>query len=84
MGRPHPMELRRRVVDFVEEGHSHREAARHFRVSIRFVNDMVRPSGRPARSRSGRREGAATAGSPGRRNGSANAWRGSRTRPWTG
>jgi len=36
------MELRRRVVDFVEEGHSHREAARHFRVSIKFVNDMVR------------------------------------------
>jgi len=24
MGRPHPMELRTRVVAFVEEGHSHR------------------------------------------------------------
>jgi len=35
------MELRRRVVDFVEEGHTHRAAAAQFRVSIRFVNDMV-------------------------------------------
>src|SRR5690606_14942241 len=42
MGRPHPIELRRRVVDFVEEGHSHRSTAAHFRVSVRFVNDMVK------------------------------------------
>lgn len=42
MGKPHPIELRERVVAFVEEGHSHRAAARHFRVSVRFVNDMVR------------------------------------------
>jgi transposase len=35
------MELRSRVIAFVEEGHRHREAARHFRVSPRFVNDMV-------------------------------------------
>ena len=35
------MELRSRVIVFVEEGHGHREAARHFRVSPRFVNDMV-------------------------------------------
>ena len=41
MGRSHPMELRSRVIAFVEEGHGHREAARHFRVSPRFVNDMV-------------------------------------------
>ena len=41
MGKPLPMELRRRVVDFVEEGHTHRAAATQFRVSIRFVNDMV-------------------------------------------
>ena len=40
-GKPLPMELRRRVVDFVEEGHTHRAAAAHFRVSIKFVNDMV-------------------------------------------
>lgn len=41
MGKPHPMELRIRVIAFVEDGHGHREAARHFRVSPRFVNDMV-------------------------------------------
>jgi transposase len=42
MGKPHPVELRQRVVDFVEEGNTHRAAAVHFRVSIKFVNDMVR------------------------------------------
>ena len=41
MGKPLPMELRRRVVDFVEEGHTHRAAAAQFRVSVKFVNDMV-------------------------------------------
>jgi len=41
MGKAHPVELRSRVIAFVEEGHGHREAARHFRVSPRFVNDMV-------------------------------------------
>ena len=41
MGKPHPMELRSLVIAFIEEGHGHREAARHFRVSPRFVNDMV-------------------------------------------
>ena len=42
MGKAHPVGLRVRVVDFVEEGHGHREAARHFRVSPKFVNDMVK------------------------------------------
>ena len=42
MGKPHPLELRERVVAFVDEGHSHREAARRFRVSPRFVNDMIK------------------------------------------
>jgi transposase len=41
MGKPHPIELRVRVVAFVKEGHSHREASRHFRVSLRFVNNMI-------------------------------------------
>ena len=41
MGRSHPIALRSRVVAFVEEGHSHREAARHFRVSPRFVNNLM-------------------------------------------
>ena len=42
MGKPHPIELRERVMAFIDEGHSHREAARHFRVSPRFVNDLVK------------------------------------------
>ena len=41
MGRSHPMALRERVVAFVEEGHSHRAAGARFRVSVKFVNDMV-------------------------------------------
>ena len=53
MGKPLPMELRRRVVDFVEEGHTYRGERRRavgsnamatsaqFRVSIKFGNDMV-------------------------------------------
>ncbi|WP_244489854.1 MULTISPECIES: transposase [unclassified Rhizobium] len=41
MGKPHPIELRARVVAFVEEGNSNREAARHFRESPRFVNNMM-------------------------------------------
>ena len=41
MGKTLPMELRQRVVDFVEEGHTHRAAAGQFRVSVKFVNDMV-------------------------------------------
>ncbi len=35
------MALRERVVAFVGDGHSHRAAAAHFRVSVKFVNDMV-------------------------------------------
>ena len=41
MGKPHPIELRSRVVAFVEEGNGRRGAARHFGVSPKFVNDMV-------------------------------------------
>ena len=44
MGKPHFIELRERVVAFVDEGNSHRAAARHFRVSPKFVNDMVKLS----------------------------------------
>jgi transposase len=36
------MALRERVVALVDEGNSHRAAARHFRVSPRFVNDMIK------------------------------------------
>ncbi|MFI0848459.1 IS630 transposase-related protein [Mesorhizobium sp. IMUNJ 23232] len=42
MGKPHPIELRSRVVAFVDEGHSNREASRHFRVSPRFVNNLMK------------------------------------------
>ncbi|SFA39123.1 Helix-turn-helix domain-containing protein [Paracoccus halophilus] len=42
MRKPHPVELRKRVAAFVDEGNSHREAARHFRLSPRFVNDMIK------------------------------------------
>ena len=42
MGKPHPMELRTRVVAFVDEGHGHREASRHFRVSPKFVNELIK------------------------------------------
>lgn len=41
MGKPHPIALRLRVVAFAEKGNGHREAARHFRVSPRFVNNMM-------------------------------------------
>lgn len=56
MGKPRPIELRARVVAFVEEGNSNREAARHFRVSPRFVNNMMilyRSSGSLAPARQG-------------------------------
>ncbi len=42
MGKPLPMALRERVAAFVDEGHGHREAARRFRVSPRFVNELMK------------------------------------------
>ena len=41
MGRPHHMALRERVVACVEEGCSRRTTAARFRVSVKFVNDMI-------------------------------------------
>ena len=38
MGKPHPIELRQRVVLHVEADNTHHSA---FDVSVRFVNDMV-------------------------------------------
>ena len=79
MGRPHPMALRERVVAFVQEGHSNREAARHFRVSPRFVNDLMnlhRNAGSlAAKQQSSKGAPAAVASSPTIRSGSASAWR---------
>ena len=54
MGKPHPIELRERVVAHVEEGRSHRSAAARCRVSVKFVNDMMilkRETGRFSRGR---------------------------------
>jgi transposase len=49
MGKPHPVELRQRVVDHVAEGNTHRSTAARFKVSVKFVNDMVKlQSNRPA------------------------------------
>ena len=36
------MELRSRVVAYVDKGHGHREAARHFRVPPKFVHELVK------------------------------------------
>ena len=41
MGRPHPIELRERVVSLLQANHTHRATADHFSVSPRFVNNMV-------------------------------------------
>lgn len=45
MGKPHPMELRQRVVAHVESGNTHHSAAARFDVSVKFVNDMVKLKG---------------------------------------
>lgn len=45
MGKPHPIELRERFVAFVEASHTRRLATEHFRVSPRFVNDMMNLKG---------------------------------------
>ncbi len=42
MGKPHPLELRQRVVAHVEAGSTHHSAAARFGVSVKFVNDMVK------------------------------------------
>lgn len=42
MAKPLPLALRERVAAFVDEGHSNREASRHFRVSPKFVNDLMK------------------------------------------
>ncbi|WP_096175492.1 transposase [Cohaesibacter sp. ES.047] len=41
MGKSLPIALRERVASFVDAGHSHRAAASHFRVSPRFVNNLM-------------------------------------------
>jgi transposase len=41
MPKPYSQDLRRRVVDFVETGHSRRAAAGHFDVSVSFVVNLM-------------------------------------------
>ncbi|MCF6198542.1 MAG: transposase [Hyphomicrobiaceae bacterium] len=42
MTQPFSIDLRKRVVDFVEQGNSRRSAAGHFAVSVSFVIDLLR------------------------------------------
>ena len=56
MGKPHPMELRQRVVAHAEAGNTHNSAAVRFGGSVKFVYDMVklkRPDGSLAPNRKG-------------------------------
>jgi transposase len=59
MSRPYSTDLRERIVAFVEAGHSCRQAAAHFQVSVSFVVKLMkayRSSGRiSARPMGGRR-----------------------------
>jgi transposase len=42
MPKPYSLDLRGRVVDFVEDGHSRRAAAAHFKVSVSFVVNLMK------------------------------------------
>ncbi|RUU94972.1 IS630 family transposase, partial [Mesorhizobium sp. M1A.F.Ca.IN.020.03.2.1] len=42
MPKPYSLDLRERVVRFVEAGHSRRAAAAHFEVSVSFVVILMR------------------------------------------
>ncbi len=42
MPRPYSLDLRERVVRFVEDGHSRRAAAAHFQVSVSFVVNLMK------------------------------------------
>ena len=61
MPKPYSLDLRDRVVGFVEDGHSRRAAAAHFKVSVSFVVNLmkgVRTRGSfEARPSGGRRAG---------------------------
>jgi transposase len=48
MAKPYSLDLRERVVRFVEEGHSRRAAAAHFKVSVSFVVNLVKAFGATA------------------------------------
>ena len=42
MPQPYSLDLRKRIVGFVEDGHSRRAAAAHFKVSVSFVVNVVK------------------------------------------
>src|SRR5580693_7256053 len=42
MPKPYSLDLRERVVRYVDEGHSRRAAAAHLRVSVSFVVNLVK------------------------------------------
>ena len=42
MAKPYSLDLRVRVVGFVEDGHSRRAAAAHFKVSVSFVVNLMK------------------------------------------
>ena len=42
MPKPYSLDLRERVVRYVDEGHSRHAAAAHFRVSVSFVVNLVK------------------------------------------
>ena len=42
MPKPYSLDLRERVVRFVEDGHSRRAAAGHFKVSVSFVVNLMK------------------------------------------
>ena len=42
MPKPYSLDLRERVLSYVDEGHSRRAAAAHFRVSVSFVVNLVK------------------------------------------
>ena len=42
MPKPYSLDLRERVVRYVDEGHSRRAAAAHFGVSVSFVVNLVK------------------------------------------
>lgn len=49
MGKPHPIALRERVVAFVNEGNTNREAARQRRPGFGPMPEMTDPSAAVAR-----------------------------------
>jgi transposase len=60
MAKSYSLDLRQRVVDFIEAGHSRRQAARHFDVSVSFAVKLMarwRASGTLAPGRRGRPRG---------------------------